>query len=305
MHFKSLASVAITLAALAATFVQASPLPRVQGEASALAVDEHTTLAKRSSAGWNNWNCKPSAAHPRALVLVHGLLANGVDNWLYMAPRFVIEGYCVYTVDYGQLNSVPIIYGLDKMENSAQQLSDFVNKVLAATGTTQVDMFGHSQGSLMPRYYLKYLGGGPKVHKFATIGSIQYGTDLLGLVKLLEPLGLYDPLKKTFDSFCLSCFQLLTNSTFIQNLNDGGDTVPGVEYLMIVSKYDEIVTPYKTGFLRDNNPKVRNQVLQDWCPLDLSEHALQFASPVVFNAVHAFFTPTADQTINCVDLLHK
>lgn len=34
------------------------------------------------------------------------------------------------------------------------------------------------------------------IDKFAAIGAIQYGTDLLGLVNLMEPLGLYDPIKK-------------------------------------------------------------------------------------------------------------
>ncbi|KAG0241974.1 Alpha/Beta hydrolase protein [Mortierella sp. GBAus27b] len=299
---KSLASAAIAVVAMVSTMVQASPVPHVESEASV--VGSSASLVKRSSAGWNDWNCQPSAAHPRPLVLVHGLLANGWDNWLYMAPRFAAKGYCVFTLSYGQMNGYPLIRGLDKMENSAQQLSDFVDKVLAATNTQQIDMFGHSQGSLMPRYYLKFLGGGPKVHKFAAIGAIQYGTDLLGLVNLMEPLGLYDPIKKEFDKVCLSCFEFLQNSTFIQNLNAGGDTVPGVEYLMIVSKYDEIVTPYKTGFLRDNNPKVQNRVIQDWCSLDISEHVALMLDPIAFNAVNAFLDPTADQTIDCSDAFH-
>lgn len=72
--------------------------------------------------------------------------------------------------------------------------------------------------------------------KFAAIGSIQYGTTLLGLVPFLTGLGLYDPIKKLVDPVCLSCFEFLWNSPFIQNLNAGGDTVPGIEYLMITSK---------------------------------------------------------------------
>ncbi|KAF9947835.1 hypothetical protein BGZ72_010229 [Mortierella alpina] len=82
------------------------------------------------------------------------------------------------------------------MENSAQQLSDFVDKVLEATGSTKVDLLGHSQGTLMPQYYLKRLNGASKVEKFAGFGSIQYGTTVAGLMTLLKPLGLYDPVKK-------------------------------------------------------------------------------------------------------------
>ncbi|KAF8907463.1 hypothetical protein BGZ58_006184 [Dissophora ornata] len=113
-----------------------------------------------------------------------------------MAPRFKAQGYCVFALTYGQMNGLTIFGGLDKMENSAQQLSDFVDKVLAATNTTQVDIFGHSEGSLMPRYYFRFLNGASKVHKYATIGSLQYGTTLDGIVTLAESLGLYDPIKK-------------------------------------------------------------------------------------------------------------
>lgn len=83
-----------------------------------------------------------------------------------MAPRLVAEGYCVFSLSYGQLNNVPLIHGLDKMENSAQQLSDFVDKVLAAAGTSKINIFSISEGSLMPRYYLRFLGGAFNVSKF-------------------------------------------------------------------------------------------------------------------------------------------
>ncbi|KFH68399.1 hypothetical protein MVEG_05214 [Podila verticillata NRRL 6337] len=213
------------------TFVQASPIP------SPLERDAIETMeVDKRALEFNDWNCKPSAMHPRPVILVHGLTANAWDNWLYIRPRLALKGYCSFALSYGQLNNVPVIYGLDKMENSAQQLSDFINKVLNATGAEKVDIIGHSQGSIMPRYYFKFLGGAAKVHKFAAIGSIQYGTTLLGLVPFLTGLGLYDPIKKVVDPVCLSCFEFLWNSAFIQNLNAGGDTVPGIEYLMITSK---------------------------------------------------------------------
>ncbi|KAG0045502.1 hypothetical protein BGZ83_009307 [Gryganskiella cystojenkinii] len=295
MHFSGsfLTLAAATLFSIFLNAASASPVP------------DHLSLTKRSTSGYNDWNCHPTAERPNPVILVHGLTGNALTDWFYMIPRFVAEGYCVFALSYGQQNNVPVIYGLDKMENSAQQLSVFVDRVLNATGTQQVNIFGHSEGSLMPRYYMRFLGGAAKVYKFATIGSNQYGTDFLGLANLLEPLGLYDPLKKLIDPVCLSCFQFLHNSTFLNNLNAGGDTVPGVEYLMIVSKYDELVSPYTSGFLKDENPKVHNQVLQDWCSFDLAEHFIQAVDPIVFNGVHAFFTPSADQSINCGDALHK
>ncbi|KAF9950001.1 hypothetical protein BGZ72_008253, partial [Mortierella alpina] len=150
---------AAALAAIASSFVNASPIPRD-------AINEYIPLSNRTYTpeeitesekkmngallGVNNWSCKPSSAHPRPLILLHGLGGNGWDNWLYMAPRFVAKGYCVYSLTYGRLHNIPLLAGLDKMENSAEQLSVFVDKVLSATNTTKVNVLGHSEGSLMP-----------------------------------------------------------------------------------------------------------------------------------------------------------
>ncbi|KAG0354416.1 hypothetical protein BGX24_006917 [Mortierella sp. AD032] len=217
-----------------------------------------------------------------------------------MGPRLQEAGYCVYSFTYGSLPNIPYLAGLDKIENSATQLSAFVDKVLAATKVPKVDIVGHSQGTLMPRYYLKFLGGAAKVSKIAGFGSIAYGTTLLNIVPFLTSLGLYDVIKKVIDPVCLSCFQFLENSAFLQNLNAGGDTVPGVQYQFIASKFDQVVTPYTNGFLRDNNPLVKNVVLQDLCPLDLSEHALQMLDPIVFRKIDAFLTPAATQKVDCL-----
>ncbi|KAF9915113.1 hypothetical protein FBU30_002161 [Linnemannia zychae] len=310
---KSLSVAAIALAAIASTFIEASPIPAEPAAVSTyIPVSERIYTAeeihaaeemrKRAFNGSNDWNCKPKPGQ-RPVILVHGLIGNSWDNWLYMSPRLAAKGYCVFALTYGQYQNIPLLAGLDKMENGAAQLSVFVDKVLAATNSTKVDLVGHSQGSLMPRYYLKFLGGSTKVAKYAAFGTIAYGTTLLGLYPFLTSLGLYDPIKKLIDPLCLSCFQFLEGSDFLNNLNAGGDTVPGVEYKFIVSKFDEVVTPYTNGKLRDNNPLAKNVVLQDLCSVDLSDHVLQMADPIVFHAINAFLNPQAPQTVNCLSAL--
>ncbi|KAK3828219.1 MAG: triacylglycerol lipase [Benniella sp.] len=311
---KTLSVAALALAAIASVFVDASPIPASQVEAyvpvaervyTAEQLEHHAALRKRGLPGVNDWNCKPSQAHPKPLILIHGLIANEWDNWLYMAPRFKAKGYCVYALTYGSLPGIPLLAGLDSMETGAAQLSTFVDKVLASTNTTKVDFVGHSQGSLMPRYYLKFLGGAAKVDKFGAFGTIAYGTDLLGLIPLATSLGLYDPIKKILDPVCKSCFQFLIGSDFLNKLNAGGDTVPGVQYKFIVSKYDEIVTPYTNGKLKDVNPKATNVVLQDLCSVDLSEHAAQMLDPIVFHSLNAFLDSAAPQNVNCLSAFLK
>ncbi|KAG0043091.1 hypothetical protein BGZ83_011836 [Gryganskiella cystojenkinii] len=303
VFFGIAASMALLASVLVFMPVYANPIPDVDATIEPLASSSAVTFQKRGLGGYNDWNCKPSKLHPRAVVLVHGTFVGPFINWVVMGPRFVAQGYCVFALEYGRIPSILLISGLAKMEDSAQELKVYVDKVLEATNTTQVDMLGHSQGSLMPRYYMKYLGGGPKVHKFVGIGSIQYGLDLWGIVNLLTPLGLYDPVKKIVDPICASCFQFFINSTFINDLNAGGDTIPGVEYLLIASKFEEVITPWQNGFLHDKNPLVHNQILQDWCALDFDEHALPAIDPIVFHGVHAFFTPSADQSTTCLDVL--
>src|SRR5690348_14093414 len=103
-------------------------------------------------------------------------MANKDNNWIYMGPRLQAAGYCVYSLTYGTLPGIYSVAGLDKIENSAAQLLAFIDQVLAATNASQVDLVGHSQGSLMPRYYLKFLGGAAKVSKFSTfLISIAFG----------------------------------------------------------------------------------------------------------------------------------
>ncbi|MFE7230686.1 esterase/lipase family protein [Streptomyces sp. NPDC001231] len=219
------------------------------------------------SSGWNNYSCKPSAAHPRPVVLVHGTFGNSVDNWLSLAPYLKDRGYCVFSLDYGQLPGVPLFYGLGPIDKSAEQLSAFVDKVLAATGAAKADLVGHSQGGMMPRHYLKFLGGAAKVNALVGIAPDNHGTTLSGLTNLLPYFpGASDLLKAATPGLA----DQIAGSAFLTKLNEGGDTVPGVHYTVIATKYDEVVTPWRSQYL--TGPDVRNVLLQDLCAVDLSEH---------------------------------
>lgn len=219
------------------------------------------------SRGWNDYDCQPSAAHPRPVVLVHGTFGNSVDNWVVLAPYLVARGYCVYSLDYGQLEGVPFFHGLGPIEKSAEQLDGFVDKVLASTGAKEADLVGHSQGGMMPRHYLKFLGGADKVNALIGLAPDNHGTTLLGLTRLLPYFpGVEDLLTTKTPALA----DQVAGSPFLTKLNAGGDTVPGVRYTVIATKYDEVVTPYRSQFL--DGPGVRNVTVQDLCRADVSEH---------------------------------
>lgn len=249
--------------------------------------------ADTSPPGANSWSCRPSAAHPRPVVLVHGTFENQANNWQGAAPLLANHGYCVFSFSYGGTALSGGIKGLTKMEDSAAELGAFVDRVRAATGTGQVDLVGHSQGGLMPRYYLKYLGGAAKVHTLVGITPSNHGTDLDGLTELGRLLGVLGPIS----DICPSCGQQIHDSDFLKTLNGDGDTVPGVTYYTIVTKNDEVVTPYTSGELTGAN--ATNVVLQDRCALDQSDHLEAPYSPVVLHLVLNALDPAHPVTVHC------
>src|SRR5215218_7752084 len=119
------------------------------------------TSPTASPPGANDWGCKPTAAHPRPVVLVHGTFADMSNSWQAISPLLKNNGYCVFALNYGSYAGSGAIgvYGTGEIRNSASELDAFVDKVRAATGVAEVDIVGHSQGGMMPRYYLKFLGG--------------------------------------------------------------------------------------------------------------------------------------------------
>ncbi|MFK4139646.1 esterase/lipase family protein [Streptomyces filamentosus] len=255
--------------------------------------------AAAPSRGWNDWTCKPSAAPPRPVVLVHGTFGNAVDNWLALAPYLVNRGYCVYSLDYGQLPNVPLFHGLGPIEKSAGQLDAFVDRVLAATGAPEADLVGHSQGGMMPRWYLKFLGGAEKVNALVGIAPDNHGTTLLGLTKLLPYFpGAEDLLTASTPGLA----DQIAGSAFLTKLNAGGDTVPGVRYHVIATRYDEVVTPYRSQFL--TGPDVTNVLIQDKCALDLSEHvAIGLTDRVAFHEVANALDPAHATPTSCLSVV--
>ncbi|WP_217238819.1 triacylglycerol lipase [Streptomyces sp. AC555_RSS877] len=277
------------------------PLAALLLTAAVAVVPATTAQAADSSGGggWNNYSCKPSAAHPRPVVLVHGTFANSVDNWLGLAPYLKNRGYCVFSLDYGQLPGVPLVHALGPIDKSAEQLKAYVDKVLAATGAAETDLVGHSQGGMMPRYYLKFLGGAAKVNALVGIAPSNHGTTLSGFTRLLPYFpGIEDLLTTNTPALA----DQVAGSAFLTKLNEGGDTVPGVRYTVLATKYDEVVTPYRSQFL--SGPDVRNILLQDLCPADLSEHAvIGLLDRIAFHEVANALDPAHAIPTTCASVL--
>ncbi|MFD3974829.1 lipase family alpha/beta hydrolase [Streptomyces cyaneofuscatus] len=247
------------------------------------------------SSGWNNWSCRPSTAHPEPVVLVHGMGANHWDNFLTLAPTLRANGYCVYSQTYGKTLLGGLAGGLAPMAHSAAELSTYVDRVRAATGASKVDIVGHSEGTTVPAYYMKHLGGAAKVDDFVGFGSNFKGTTLNGLATLAEALKLQGLLTGVG---CGACTDYLPGSAFLAKLNDGPVAVPGPTYTTIVTRYDTVVTPYTSGLLAPA-PNVTNIVLQDKCGLDFAGHLGLAIDPNVAQLVLNRLDPEGSKPFRC------
>ena len=240
----------------------------------ALAVPAQADTVSVSPPGANDWSCVPSAAHPYPVVLVPGTFETMAKNWATMSPALKQAGYCVYALDYGEYNGVP---ASGPIAQSAQQLAPFLDAVLASTKASQVDIVGHSQGGMMPRYYLGFLGGAKKVHQLIGIAPSNHGTR--GVI-VPGPDGL-PALTSADPTACPACADQTAGSAFLQKLNSIGDTVKGPSYTVISTTHDEVVTPYQSQALTGSASQVTNLVIQDKCPADPIEHDQTPNDPVV------------------------
>lgn len=225
--------------------------------------------------GANDWSCRPSSRHPEPVVLVHGTWENRYDNWAFISPALKAAGYCVFALDYGDeadsaLGKIPALKGTGDIRESAKELAAYVDRVRSATGSAKVDIVGHSQGGMMPRQYLKFEGGAGKVDALVTLGATHHGTTLSGIGSLGKTFGLLGVAEPFLGP---AAIQQVVGSEFLTALNAGGDTVPGVHYTVIATKYDEVTTPYGSTFLTAGpGATVKNITLQNGCPIDFSDH---------------------------------
>src|SRR3984885_11624526 len=267
MHNRAVAiAFAVIALAITASPAAAAQLPVVYNGVLGYAHANPTA----SPPGANNWSCKPSAAHPVPVILVHGTFADMADSWQALSPLLYNNGYCVFALNYGSYDGSGSV-GVDATGDiaaSAQQLSTFVDPVLAATGATKVDLVGHSQGGMMPRYYIKNLGGASKVDTLVGLAPSNHGTTLEGLFTLA---GYFPGASALVGVDCPACEEQEAGSSFLPALNHGGETVPSVKYTVIESDNDEVVTPYTSAFLAPA-PNVTNILLQNQCALDQGEH---------------------------------
>jgi triacylglycerol lipase len=195
--------------------------------------------------------CRPPTQHPEPVVLVYGTF--GETSWSAIGPALARRGYCVSTFAYGNA-------GTGDIAQSAQELAAFVDRLLARTHARKVSIVGHSEGGMMPRYYIRFLGGAKKVDDLVGLSPSNHGT--------ANPLALEGALYG-----CTACGQQFAlGSSFLARLDSGDETPGPVDYTTIQTADDLVVVPYTSAFLSGPAARVTNVLLQARCPDDAVGH---------------------------------
>jgi pimeloyl-ACP methyl ester carboxylesterase len=205
--------------------------------------------------------CPHPFTHPEhePVLLVHGTFTNGHENfswnWELALPS---RGYDYCLVTYPDR-------GTGDMQISAEYVAYAVQEMHRRTGS-KVDIVGHSQGGLMPRWAIKWWPSvQAAVDDYVMLAGPNHGVMLAANSEQspfpIVPVG----------------YQFAPESKFITALNADDESPGAVDYSSLYSLTDELVqpvAPVPTAGLEWGRtvPNVRNVSLQDVCPGRLVDH---------------------------------
>lgn len=245
--------------------------------------------------GSNDFGCVPTAAHPKPVILAHGTDATAYSDWSAISPQLKSAGYCVFAVNYGGKPG-GARFGTQDMHVSAGQVADFVQRVRTATGAAKVDLVGFSQGATVTRMFVNKMGGAAVVDRWVGVASPSYGGQFYGVA----PVAAAIPGGMAVISSVLgqAVAQQVQGSELLTELNAGGDTVPGVSYTTIGTRYDEMIQPYTNVELHGAGAK--NVLIQDLCAQDKTGHMNMVYDPFTISLVVGALDPERAPAPLCV-----
>ncbi len=208
------------------------------------------------------------------VLLVHGTFATGEENygWNYQ-PDLLAAGFDVCTVTLPNRS-------LDDIQVSSEYVVHAVREMAAQAGGRQIDVLGHSQGGLQPRWMTRfYPRTRAHVDDLVTLATPHHGTALGSLGSL----------------GCGACLQMAPDSAFIARINSQDETPGAVDYTSIWTELvDELVIPEPAastlGGGGDNVANISVQGVGSACAVRPVDHVSIAADGVVHDLVLDAFT---------------
>ena len=158
------------------------------------------------------------------IVFVHGY-DSSASTWDTMVGRFKADGWTDAELTRKTYSSTV------SNKTVAQDVGAEVDRVLAATGATQVDIVTHSMGGLSSRWFLKHLDGTGRVDDWVSLGGPNHGTNVAYLC------------------FSVPCGEMRPGSAFLTELNQADETPGAVDYGTWWSPCDEAIDPQESTIL--------------------------------------------------------
>ena len=209
-----------------------------------------------------------SAREP--VLLVHGTGANSAENWSWNYGKVLPElGYDVCAVDLPNR-------ALDDIQVSTEYVVHAILTMAERSGR-KVDVMGHSQGGLQPRWAVRWWDAArAAVDDLVALATPNHGT----LAADTACAGVECP---------GAAHQMKQGSAFLAALNSPDETPGDVSYTSVYSLTDELVqpaAPEPTAALEGAS----NIAIQDLCPGRVGEHAAMAADAVAYEMVIDAFT---------------
>ncbi len=257
--------------------------------------------AATAGGGNNDASCRPTTAHPNPVVFLHGLGATYYEDTNVLQADAAARGYCTYSLTYGAPGGQTLVGGLESITKSAPQIAAFIAKVKGQTGAAKVDIVGHSEGGFQSLYVTKTQGISGSIGKIVAIAPPAHGTSFANLYTLAYAFGIRSQVGTVLKTFgCAACNEIGIGGSAVKTLNTGPIAQPGVDYTIITSKYDELVgnpDPASASFVKE--PGVKNLLVQDYCPLDITGHIGEAYDTDVWQLVYNAIDPAHATKVKC------
>lgn len=220
-----------------------------------------------------------SAEHPRGLppgareldadrhgvaqvpvVLVHGTNGRSSCDWFTVAPLLANRGHDVYAFDWRRHVVGPD--GPSATHVHALELAEFIDRVREVTGADQVDVVAHSWGAVVVEYLLRCLpeeAAAGAVRRLVGLAPTYGGTTMLGLASHEHRLP--GKARHWLDRKIPTWSEQLPGSAVLWTIGASSPSAGHVRHTIIVSRFDQVVTPYTASLAAV--PNAEHVVIQD------------------------------------------
>ncbi|MFF2111246.1 esterase/lipase family protein [Rhodococcus koreensis] len=155
-----------------------------------------------------------------------------------------------------------------------------------APGADRVDLVGHSQGGLVPLFYINHLGGESKIGTMIGVAPATHGISAYGMLNFLAA---HSQAKDAVGKVIPAVDDGTAGSAFVTGTGEGGMTRPGVEYATVSSRHDLVVQLSESQL--PPGPNVSNVVVQEFCPEDLTNHGTMVYDDITLRIVRNLLDP--------------